>query len=635
MCGIVGQLSFSGRSGDLDSTKAIFRRLIALMSRRGPDDEGMWSDGGRCVLGFRRLAILDLSAAARQPMATKDGRYVLIYNGEIYNFREIRHELAQKGVTFHSTGDTEVVLYAIAHWGTQALLRFNGMFALAFYDSIEKRMLLARDHAGIKPLYYLLTPLGLLFASQYDQILAHPWSHNLDISQDGLALYLRLGYIPAPYALLQDTYMLEPGSWLEASSEIHVRRGRFFEFSVGEPSLRGEEAFEAVDASITAAVRRHLVSDVPLGTFLSGGVDSPLVSAKMRAVSNSTILAFTIGTNGDRHDESADAIAYAREIGVEHVVEHVTSDTPLQMLDDVVAACGEPFADYSIFPTMLVSRLARQQVKVMLSGDGGDELFWGYFDRFASVLEKVDGFAQSPSRQNAGWDLQRLLKNSTDHQDLRWPGSIGDIYRLKHTHQSEGWLKRMLPDLPDWPIDFTLFSYTGLEPDRTAQWVRWNEFVGYLTMILLKVDRASMYHSLEVRVPLLDTEVVGVATRVDWRSCLDVKRKLGKLPLRNSLARHVRHQTWTKRGFTVPMDAWLKGPLRPVFEEAILGGGDILGLPLNRAAAREMFDRHLSGQANYEWMLWMLLSLALWERRHFTARRLSSTLTQPETQLQS
>ena len=629
MCGIVGQLSFSRRSGDLDSTKAIFRRLIALMSRRGPDDEGIWNDGERCVFGFRRLSILDLSAAARQPMATKDGRYVLIYNGEIYNFRELRHELVQRGATFHSTGDTEVVLHAIAHWGTHALLRFNGMFALAFYDSIEKRVLLARDHAGIKPLYYLLTPLGLLFASQYDQILAHPWSHDLDVSQDGLALYLRLGYIPAPYALLQDTHMLEPGSWLEVSSESQVRHGRFFEFSVGEPSLRDEEAFEAVDAAITAAVRRHLVSDVPLGTFLSGGVDSPLVSAKMRAVTNSTIQAFTIGTNGDRHDESADAIAYAREIGVEHVVEHVKSDTALEMLDDVVAACGEPFADYSIFPTMLVSRLARRKVKVMLSGDGGDELFWGYFDRFASVLGKLIDLNQTEPVENAKWHLKRLLASDTGGTDLRWPGSIGDIYRLKHTHQSEGRLKRILPDLPDWPTDFSLFSYTGLEPNRTAQWLRWNEFVGYLTMVLLKVDRASMHHSLEVRVPLLDKEVIDVATHVEWRSCLDVQRRLGKLPLRYSLARHVRHQTWTKRGFTVPMDVWLRGPLRPVFEEAILGRADILGLPLNRAAAREMFDRHLSGQANYEWMLWMLLSLALWEKRHFWAFR------KHKTQLQS
>jgi asparagine synthase (glutamine-hydrolysing) len=620
MCGILGEITFSNRGCPVRGQE-ISPRLIGLMARRGPDDEGVWSDGQYCVFAFRRLAILDLSDSAHQPMLTRDGRFALVYNGELYNFRELRRELEQQGARFRSTGDTEVVLYALAHWGSQALARFNGMFALGFYDSAKKRLLLARDHAGIKPLYYLLTPRGLVFASQYDQILAHGWSHKLGVSPAALALYLRLGYIPAPYALLEDTHMLEPGSWLEISSESHFHQGRFFEFSVcREPTLRGEEAFEAVDAAITAAVRRHMVSDVPLGTFLSGGVDSPLVAAKMRAVSNGTVRAFTIGTSGDHLDESSDAAAYAREIGVEHIVEHATSETALQMLDDVVAACGEPFADYSMFPTMLVSRLARRQVKVMLSGDGGDELFWGYFGRFASVLEKIDGFARSPSAQSSRWDLQKLLKVSTGHQDLRWPGSLGDIYRLKHTHQSEGWLKSVFPDLPDWPAEFSLFTYNGFGLDQTAQWLRWNEFVGYLTMILLKVDRASMYHSLEVRVPLLDKEVVELATRVDWHACLDVKRKIGKLPLRYSLARHVRHQTWTKRGFTVPMDAWLRGPLRPVFEEVMLGRDEILGLPLNRATMRAMFDRHLSGQANYDWLLWMLLSLALWERRHFSAR---------------
>ena len=278
---------------------------------------------------------------------------------------------------------------------------------------------------------------------------------------------------------------------------------------------RGDEAFEAVDAADYRRRASPTSERRTRGTFLSGGIDSPLVAAKMQAVSYGKVRAFTIGTNGDRHDESVDAIAYAQEIGVEHVVQHVNPTPPLQMLDEVVAACGEPFADYSMFPTMLVSRLARQQVKVMLSGDGGDELFWGYFDRFASVLAKVDGFAQNPSPSSARWDFQKLLGRGTDHQDLRWPGSIGDIYRLKHTHQSEGWLKRILPDLPEWPADFSLFTYTGLEPDRTAQWLRWNEFVGHLTMILLKVDRASMYQSLEVRVPLLDKEVIDVATRVD------------------------------------------------------------------------------------------------------------------------
>ena len=616
MCGILGQLSFSDRTDPIQRDK-IPRRLIRLMARRGPDDEGLWSDQGYCTLAFCRLAILDLSGNARQPMLTQDGRYAVVYNGEVYNFRELRRELELEGVRFHSTGDTEVVLYALARWGDRALARFNGMFALGFYDSVEKRLLLARDHAGIKPLYFMLSPRGLLFASQYDQILAHQWSRTSRVSAAALALYLRLGYIPAPYALLDDTHMLEPGNWLEVSSDSLVRRGRFFEFAAyREPSLGGEEAYEAVDAAITSAVRRQLVSDVPVGAFLSGGIDSPVVAAKIRAATNAALPAFTVGTNGDRHDESDDAAAYAREIGVEHVVEQVTIETPLQILDDVVTACGEPFADYSIFPTLLISRVAACQVKVMLSGDGGDELFWGYADRFASVLDKLIDIRRPQYTKNTNWQLQKLLALNSGHPDLRWPRNLGEVYRLKHTHLSEGWLKRIFPDLPDWPAECSLFNYTGIEPDRSAQWLRWNEFVGYLTMILLKVDRASMYHSLEVRVPLLDKEVVEVANRIDWQSCLDLNRRLGKLPLRHSLARHVKHQTSTKRGFTVPMDAWLRGPLKPVFQERLLERREILGLPLNKEGARAMFERHLSGLANYEWTLWTLLSLALWEDRH-------------------
>jgi asparagine synthase (glutamine-hydrolysing) len=623
MCGIIGQLTFFSQDVARQQEE-ISPSLIALMARRGPDDEGAWSDGQCVTLGFRRLIVLDLSFAGHQPMLTQDGRYAIVCNGEVYNFRELRRELEQEGVRFHSTGDTEVVLYALAHWGSEALCRFNGMFALGFYDSLEKRLLLARDPAGIKPLYYMLTPRGLVFASQYDQILTHVWSHRLSVSGEALGLYLRLGYIPAPYALLQSTHMLEPGTWLETTSEGRMRHGRFFEFPVyREPDLDGEEACEAVDAAVTAAVRRQLVSDVPVGTFLSGGIDSPLVAAKMRAVSNGTIRAFSMGTNGDHLDESTDAIAYAREIGVEHFVEHITPKRALDMLDDVVAACGEPFADYSIFPTMLVSRLARRHVKVILSGDGGDELFWGYVGRLISVLEQVNKFNQTNFVQSTRQLLKKLLATARGDWDSWRPTTVGDLYRIKHSHRSENWLPRIFPDCPEWPSSFLLFSCRDWELNRTAQWLRWNEFQNYLRMMLLKVDRGSMYHSLEVRVPLLDREVIDVATRVDWRSCLDMERKTGKLPLRYSLGRHVHRQTRTKRGFTFSMDAWLRGSLRPLFEELVLGRQEILGLPVNKKAAREIFSCHLSGQTRYTYALWLLLSLAMWEE-HYHARRLFS-----------
>ncbi len=617
MCGICGCVSFRGLSEpDIEAT----RQMVKLMERRGPDDQGFWTDGAHCAFGFRRLAILDLSPAGHQPMLTQDGRYILVYNGEVYNFRELRKELDHKGTHFRSTGDTEVVLNLLAQYGKEGLNRLNGMFALAFYDTAQKRLLLARDHAGIKPLYYLLSTEGLVFGSQYDQIIGHPWAKRLPVSMEALAVYLRLGYIPAPDALLKNTFMLEPGSWLEVNAEGQVRQGKFFEFPLfRESDLRGEEACEAVDEAVTKAVQRHLVSDVPLGVFLSGGIDSPLVTAKMITASDGPVRAFTIGTLGDHLDESPDAIAYAQEIGVEHTIEHVAPETVLTMLEDVVASCGEPFADYSVFPTMLVARLARQQVKVMLSGDGGDELFWGYTSRFAPVLNKSSDFYSQPYWLRI---LRRGIKSlfhlENGHSNLPYH-SIGDWYLTMHTRIREDDLQSIFPELPELGQDFRLFTYTGWEQKRTAQWLRWNEFVGHLTMVLLKVDRASMHHSLEVRVPLLDREVIDVAVRVDWSSCLDIKRKVGKIPLRTALARHVHHQTATKRGFEVPMNAWLRGPLKETFEEVVLGRKEILGTPLNQRKLRKMFQQHIAKQDDYARGLWTLLSLALWENKYYKA----------------
>jgi asparagine synthase (glutamine-hydrolysing) len=620
MCGLVGQLRWR-RGPEPDADRELIRRLAALAARRGPDDEGVWSDGGHCTLGFRRLSILDLSPAGHQPMCTADGRYAMVYNGELYNFRQLRAALEDAGVRLRSSGDSEVVLYALATWGSDALQYFNGMFAICFYDAQARRLLLARDHAGMKPLYYLIGSEGFVFASQYDQILAHPWSAAAEPSADALGLYLRLGYIPAPYAVLRGSALLEAGSWLECDADGQVRRGRFFEFPVHpESQLDGAEADEAVAAAVTAAVRRHLVADVPVGTFLSGGIDSPLIAATMRAVSNDTVHAFTMGTGGDEWDESPDAIAYGREIGVEHVVGYLTPQRALGMLDDVIAACAEPFADYSVFPTMFVSGLARQHVTVALSGDGGDELFWGYIGRLDAVLRCVASMDEPPTGRSGGWSVAQLLEATDGRADPRWPTSIGDLHRLHHTHKSEGWLRRIFPDLPPWPADCALFTYAGRELERTAHWLRWNEFVGYLTEILQKVDRASMFHGLEVRAPLLDREVIDVATRVHWRACIDPDRRIGKLPLRRALAERVHHHTWAKRGFTVPMAVWMRNDLRPVFEDAVLSSDGLAGLAIDRRAARDLFERHLTGQADYGWNLWLLLSLSLWERRHYRGR---------------
>jgi len=612
MCGIVAELRFGDSAG---ATPDEFARLVALMARRGPDAAGTW-ESGPCRLGFRRLAILDLSPAGNQPMVGGDGRCALVYNGELYNYRELRRELIQQGVQFRSSGDSEVMLHALMRWGAEGLARCNGMYALAFYDAGAQSLLLARDHAGIKPLYYALTGQGLLCASQYDQLLAHPWRRGLAVDAQALGLYLRLGYIPAPYALLEQTHMLEAGAWLRVDSAGQREHGRTFRFPVYRtPDLRGPEAEEAVAAAVANAVQRQMVSDVPLGAFLSGGIDSPLVTAEMQAHSAQPIQAFTIGSHGSEFDETADAARYAQALGVQHIIQHASAQDALGLLDDVIAACGEPFADYSIFPTLLAARLARRQVTVMLSGDGGDELFWGYARRCGSVLRSAGDFQQPYWQRSARRAATRLTGRGRGHANLRWP-SLGDWYRAKHTRMPETWLRQLFPTLPAWPQAFDLYDYRGAQADATAQWLRWNEFTGHLTMVLLKVDRASMYNSLEVRVPLLDREVIDVAARVDWRACLDLQRMQGKLPLRRALAAHVPAQTQEKRGFAVPMDAWLREALRPLCADMLLGRRELLGRPLRPEALGRLWRRHQSGAEDFGWGLWLLLSLALWEARY-------------------
>lgn len=614
MCGIAGELQISDAPAQ---DEAVIAHLSDLMARRGPDDAGLWRDANHAWLAFRRLAILDLSPAGHQPMATPDGRFALVFNGEVYNFVELRDELERMGIRFRSTGDTEVVLQALVHWGTAALDRFNGMFALGFYDRQERSLLLARDHAGIKPLYYLLGGRGIFFASQYNQILAHPWREGLPVSREGLGLYLRLGYIPAPFAALDGTHMLEPGSWLRVTAEGRVSRGTYYSFPVfATPDLSGQQAYEAVDAAVTAAVRRQMISDVPLGAFLSGGIDSPLVVAKMRAAAGRPVRAYTIGSSGSAVDESEDAAAYARQLGVTHVLEQFTPADALDWLEDVIEACGEPFADFSIFPTLLVCNMARRDMTVMLSGDGGDELFWGYPERFGSVLGAAPDFRRSHWRRSARWATRRLTGLGDGHENLRWP-TIGHWYRQKHTRIAEPALTSLFPGAPAWPQSFDLFEYDGWQPDETAQWLRWNEFTTHLSMVLLKVDRASMRNSLEVRVPLLDREVIDVATRVDWRSCLDLNTNTGKLPLRRALQQHITHQTQAKRGFAIPMAEWLRGPLHDVFRERLLSRGELLGLEMDSQVLDSMLTEHLSGRADLSRSLWLLLSLALWSDRHF------------------
>lgn len=617
MCGIAGEFVFDrGRPGNAD-----WEGMAALMARRGPDSSGTWRDPNHCTLTFCRLSVIDLSPLGNQPMATRDGRHALVFNGELYNFPALKTELQLLGHEFQSESDSEVVLYALATWGISALERFNGMFALAFYDSQEKRLVLARDHAGIKPLYYLKSSDGVVFASQYDQLMSHPWGHHLPVCPGALGLYLRLAYIPAPHGLLGSTRMLEPGTCVQVVRNGDVQQNRYFQFPrYTRATLKGQEAMEAVDDAIDQAVGRQLISDVPVGAFLSGGIDSPLIASKIKGWQTGETHAFTIGTVDTLTDEIDDARRYAKSLGLTHTVERMTANQALDMLDPVIDSCQEPFGDYSIFPTMLVSRLAGKQFKVMLSGDGGDELFWGYPDRFGSLLRKTIG-PGVPFRNRFRTSLYRL-RDIGQISGASSAQAIGMAHRRSLSHVSESWLKRIFPSLPEWEEGYRAFHYSSRKTDWVAQQSRWTEMECHLPYVLMKVDRASMYHSLEVRVPLLDREVIAVATQVNWRDCLDLRTMEGKIPLRRSLARKVSHQTGGKRGFEVPMGTWLRTSLRERFQDAVLDQKEIFGLSMDRRELGALFQSHLNGERDHSRALWLLLSLFLWKERHYAGSSL-------------
>jgi asparagine synthase (glutamine-hydrolysing) len=612
MCGICGIFHFNQRINPEDL--AVLKTMQSLSKQRGPDDEGSWMDSQHCAFGFRRLAILDLSPSGHQPMLTPDERYTIVINGEIYNFKDLRAELESRGWRFRSTGDAEVALFALAEWGKEALDRFNGIFALAFYDRQEKSLLLARDHVGGKPLYYLQDRRGLVFGSQYDQILAHPWSKKLSINQGALALYLRFDYIPSPYAILENTHLLEAGSWLEANLNGEIQKGKYFEFPTYQaPDLFGLDAIEVFESTLVGAVRRQMVSDVPLGSFLSGGIDSPLICSIAQSLNNEPIKAFTIGVPNSPLDETSDAIRYAQRIGVDHHIANLDFSQVEDLALEVTAACSEPFGDYSIFPTLLVSKFAKEKVKVMLSGDGADELFWGYIGRMGNAILFAHLFKLPFWFRKLRWWLLRRHKE----WNLRYFKTPGEWFQANHEHNSASLLNTIFPDITQFPKDYDQYTYDGNTADKAAQWVRWNEFTGHMGNGLLKVDRGSMYHGLEVRTPILDREVIKTGLRINWQTCFDIEKPQGKIPLRQVLLRRVGFTTEGKRGFTVPMGDWLRGPLRPMFEDLVLSRDNLLGLPLQQDQMRLIFDQHLSKQHNRDWGLWILLSLALWEKQHY------------------
>ncbi len=616
MCGIAGIISFKD-SLPVPQLRSDLLRMTERMQPRGPDDEGLWLDpSGKIGFGFRRLAVLDLSAAAHQPMVSESNRSVLILNGEIYNYQEIRAELEARGQGFCSRSDTEVLLYALETWGAEAIDRLNGMFAFAWYNKPSRSLLLARDHAGIKPLYYFIQPggKGLVFASQFNQLLLTQWGEPGPVRLDVLNLYLRLHHIPPPYGLLQNTFQLQPGHYLRVYEDGRVEDHCWWSLPRSPQfELQGESAVDAAGQALETAIKRQRVADVPLGVFLSGGVDSPLVTAIARKQTGSDLKAFTIGNPGWRQDESEDASRYAKQLDVDFRLLNVTGNDMLDLIPKVWEAQYEPFADYSILPTMMVSRFSRREIKVALSGDGGDELFFGY-ERPLSLLRNGADF-RYPWLLRYGLYAAGRLGLIPQRSEVIAAHSPADYYFGVNSRMSEKTLNLIAPELTGLPEDFSLYSfgkYQGIED--LANYSRFVEFYGQLQRGLKKMDMASMHYGLEVRVPLLDREVIETSLRIDpFTNMQNGKRKQ---VLEKLLERYVPSELIpsSKRGFAVPLGDWLRGPLRPMVEDMLFSGNLYPSGLFDQNQLRSYWQEHLRNEKDHKWGLWGILALQGWAR---------------------
>jgi asparagine synthase (glutamine-hydrolysing) len=640
MCGISG---FLDRRADLGQDE--LRRRVGAMSQqlahRGPDGHGVWLDHeAGLAFGHRRLAIIDLSPNGSQPMVSAEGQVVLTYNGELYNYRELRERLAAKGRRFRGESDAEVLTEAIAAWGVEtALERANGMFAFAAWDRRLRRLTLARDRVGIKPLYWADCDGTVLFGSEIRALAAHPaWRARID--QEAAAAFLAYGNVPAPRTIYAGVQKLEPGTMLiiEGAGEPQIQRY----WDPAAVALAGasapldmslDEAADQVEALLTDAIRLQMIADVPLGAFLSGGIDSSVVVALMQKVLSRPVRTFTIGFAEAAYDESQDARRVAQHLGSDHEELVVTSSEALAAVPRLAEIFDEPFADSSQIPTLLVSQLSRRHVTVALSGDGGDELFAGYNrHRFAAARSAL-GAVPEYARHGAAAFLKRVSPASWDRLGRALPRArrlpqLGDklhklaavlaapteneVYRRLTSVTSPGRAgdgadplgARIPRDLLERLDPVSIMQYLDLT------WYLPND-------ILTKVDRASMAVGLEVRVPLLDHRLVELSWRLP--APLKLARGRGKLVLRRILERYVpRHLTARqKSGFAVPIGTWLRGPLR-AWAETLLQtrrlGEEGLVEP---AVIATLWAEHLSGRANHEHFLWNVLMLSSWlDHRH-------------------
>lgn len=630
MCGIAG---FIGRPKR--DPNDILNALSYAQVHRGPDAEGYWlSRDLRVGFAHRRLSIVDLSVAGNQPMWSQSERYVITFNGEIYNFLTLRHELSALGHKFHSTSDTEVMLAAFDQWGvTATLTRLNGMFAAAVWDQETGTGYLFRDRFGLKPLYYQWHHGVLFFSSELSSAFAKLCDRS--ISRDALALFIRHGYVPTPSSIYEDIFKLPPGTLLTVSqcdssdpaasiSYYWDTQQRINGLLSNRKATCEEEICEKLDDTLRRSVRDRMIADVPLGAFLSGGIDSSLIVSYMQQVSNSQVRTFTIGFEENRFDEARFAKKVAQHLGTVHTELIVTEQDALNVVPDLPRIYGEPFADSSQIPTYLVSKLTRQYVTVALSGDGGDELFGGYnmyrrILRFSRALESVPG----PLRMLASTILANRVAPEAvrmfcrdQHVSRVLSGMKTFSQEMKTDLSRDRWGPVTLAErlVRGASAGISIAPFLGCDSNNVVERSMCNDLLTYLPDdILVKVDRASMAVSLEVRAPFVDDfEIFDIAWQTPF--ALKMNDHGGKVILRKLLARSVPPELTErpKAGFAVPLTKWLGGVLRDWVEECVSPVRLRNEGYLQPKEVARVYKRALQGDEYYAHVLWYICQFQSW-----------------------
>ena len=614
MCGIAGIVEFRNAS----VSREALDRMVSCQAHRGPDDSGTFTEAN-VGLGHRRLSIIDLSEGGHQPLVNESGPVAIVYNGELYNYRVLRDELRRKGYSFRTESDTEVVLHAYEEWGAKCPLRFDGMFAFAIADFRKREVFIARDHFGIKPVVYFFDGERFSFASEIRSLAATPgWTGEIDL--ESIDQYLRLQYIAEPRTAFRKTYKLRAGHCMTVRmGEAHVKVERYwspdFAVAAGKRGISDDE----LDEVLKDSVRRHLVADVPFGAFLSGGIDSSLVVAYMSELLSQPVKTFSIGFDDPGVSELGEARRVAERFGTDHQEEIVHADA-LGILPDVVRHYGEPFGDQSAIPTWYVSRLARQSVPMVLSGDGGDEIFAGY-PTYGWWLARMRGLLPGSETGLRGAGLRFARRALPDRYTT--PISPGDdpqnwldfVGRFKRVERESLWRReyRFLADAPESATIDALGSSGGVSHRRVQQ----ADLRTFLPSdILVKVDIASMAFGLEVRPPILDVKVFEAAARVRPENLfsLDASGNFnGKLPLKRLLARHLGAQfvERPKQGFSLPLRAWLydNPSARASVRERLTGADSALGEWFDPGGVSDAVNRENAENT------WLLLVLDEWVRQ--------------------